>query len=72
MKLFPSFVRTCVLELEVKERVSGEVCMEVLGAGVGEETRLVAMETLSQAKQHRKDQLEALRKHFVLRKYWKK
>ena len=71
----PSFVRACVLELEVEEMVSGEVCTELLGTGVGEETRLVAVETLSQTKQRRKEKLEALRRHYLknqFRKNWNK
>lgn len=72
MYLRPSFVRACVLELEAEERVRGEVCVELLGTVVEEETRLVAMETLSQAKQLKKDQLKALRKYFLTRKYWNK
>lgn len=48
---------------------------DLLLSCVGEEVRGVATETLSQAKQMRKEQLEALKQRFLwkqLQKYWNK
>jgi hypothetical protein len=55
--------------------VQGEVCVNLLEVGLGEEIRRCASETLSQAKQIKMAQLETLRQKFLrhqLQKYWKK
>ena len=66
-------VRECVLEAEVEEKVQGEVCAHLLEAGLKQEIQLCAMEAITQAKQLKMAQLEALRQKFLqqqLRKNW--
>lgn len=65
--------RSCVIDCEVKEAVAEGVCAGLVEVGVREEIRGVAEETLAQAKQLRKEQLETLRQSFQqkqLLKYW--
>lgn len=76
----PSFswcalIRTCIVEVQAKEKVARDVCEELLLSILCEEVRGVAMEALSEAKQQRKARLEALKREFQLwqlSKYWER
>ncbi len=67
--------RSCVLDKEVSDLVSREVCLEVL-QGVGkEEVLAVAREATSESKKLRKERMEVLRKqyhHWQLMQSWRR